>query len=159
VADPSRWDAALYDEKHSFVWKLAAGLLELLDARPSERILDVGCGTGHLTAQIAAAGAAVMGIDRSAEMIERARATLSTLSSRTPPCTGSRNPSARSNPLPLHCVLAGGSLQSSVEKETSPPWSLPLRGPRETSVCLSKTRGITLPLPNTLRYWNTTGWK
>jgi trans-aconitate methyltransferase len=70
----SKWDAGLYDEKHSFVWKMAAGLLELLDAKPSERILDIGCGTGHLTAQIAATGACVIGIDRSPEMIRHARA-------------------------------------------------------------------------------------
>jgi trans-aconitate methyltransferase len=69
-----KWNAALYDEKHSFVWKLAAGLLELLDAKPGERILDIGCGTGHLTAQIAATGAQVVGIDRSSEMIDQARA-------------------------------------------------------------------------------------
>lgn len=74
MAETSKWDAAFYDEKHSFVWKLAAGLLELLDAKPGERILDIGCGTGHLTAQIAASGAEVLGLDRSAEMIERARA-------------------------------------------------------------------------------------
>lgn len=73
MAHGSRWDAALYDEKHSFVWKLAAGLLELLDAKPGERILDIGCGTGHLSAQIAATGALVTGIDRSPEMIEQAR--------------------------------------------------------------------------------------
>ena len=71
---PSKWDAALYDQKHSFVWKMAAGLLELLDAKSGERILDVGCGTGHLAAQIAATGAQVTGIDRSPEMIEQARA-------------------------------------------------------------------------------------
>ncbi|HXY01914.1 MAG TPA: methyltransferase domain-containing protein [Candidatus Limnocylindrales bacterium] len=74
MGQSSKWDATLYDEKHSFVWKMAAGLLELLDAKPGERILDIGCGTGHLTAQIAATGAQVTGIDRSAEMIEQARA-------------------------------------------------------------------------------------
>lgn len=74
MAESSKWDAALYDDKHSFVWKMAAGLLELLDAKPGERILDIGCGTGHLTAQIAATGARVIGIDRSPEMIEQARA-------------------------------------------------------------------------------------
>jgi trans-aconitate methyltransferase len=68
----SKWDAALYDEKHSFVWKMAAGLIELLDAKPGERVLDIGCGTGHLTAQIAANGAVVTGIDHSAEMIGQA---------------------------------------------------------------------------------------
>jgi len=74
LGQSAKWDATLYDEKHSFVWKMAAGLLELLDAKPGERILDIGCGTGHLTAQIAATGAQVTGIDRSAEMIEQARA-------------------------------------------------------------------------------------
>jgi trans-aconitate methyltransferase len=68
----TKWDAELYDEKHSFVWKMAVGLLELLDAKPGERILDIGCGTGHLTAKIAANGAQVIGIDRSAEMIQQA---------------------------------------------------------------------------------------
>ena len=67
------WDAALYDNKHSFVWKYGAGVLELLMPQPGERILDLGCGTGHLTAQIAAAGAEVIGIDKSAAMLEEAR--------------------------------------------------------------------------------------
>jgi trans-aconitate methyltransferase len=53
---------------------MAAGLVELLDPKPGERILDIGCGTGHLTAEIAATGASVIGIDRSAEMIQQARA-------------------------------------------------------------------------------------
>jgi len=69
----SQWNAELYDEKHSFVWKMAAGLLELLEAKPGEHILDLGCGTGHLTAKIAATGAKVVGIDRSLEMIQQAR--------------------------------------------------------------------------------------
>jgi trans-aconitate methyltransferase len=73
MTQDSQWNAGLYDDKHSFVWKMAAGLLDLLEAKPGERILDLGCGTGHLTAQIAAKGASVVGIDRSAEMIQQAR--------------------------------------------------------------------------------------
>lgn len=69
-----RWDASAYDTKHSFVWKYGKEVLELLAPRGGERILDVGCGTGHLTNQIAAAGAQVIGLDKSAAMIERARA-------------------------------------------------------------------------------------
>jgi trans-aconitate methyltransferase len=69
----AKWDAGLYDDKHSFVWKMAAGLVELLEPKPGERVLDVGCGTGHLTAQIAASGAFLYGIDQSAEMIRQAR--------------------------------------------------------------------------------------
>src|SRR5271165_5190167 len=68
-----KWDAGLYDDKHSFVWKMAEGLLDLLAAQPGEQILDIGCGTGHLTAKIAATGAQVTGIDRSPEMIRQAR--------------------------------------------------------------------------------------
>jgi trans-aconitate methyltransferase len=73
VAEKAKWDAGLYDDKHSFVWKLAAGVLELLDAQPGERILDLGCGTGHLTARIAETGANVVGVDRSPEMIHQAK--------------------------------------------------------------------------------------
>ena len=75
MAPGSPWDAKLYDEKHAFVWKMAAELLDLLDPKPGERILDVGCGTGHLTEKIAATRAIVVGIDRSPEMIHQARAT------------------------------------------------------------------------------------
>jgi trans-aconitate 2-methyltransferase len=69
----NQWDADLYDRRHAFVWQQGAGLLDLLRPRPGERILDVGCGTGHLTAQLAAAGAEVVGIDSSPAMIEQAR--------------------------------------------------------------------------------------
>src|SRR5262249_11258481 len=40
---------------------------------PGERILDVGCGDGTLTAHIAARGAIVVGIDASADMIAAAQ--------------------------------------------------------------------------------------
>ncbi len=73
MSEQPKWNSALYDDKHSFVWKLAEGVLELLDAKPGERILDLGCGTGHLTAKIAEAGAHVVGVDRSPEMIRQAR--------------------------------------------------------------------------------------
>ena len=67
------WDSELYDESFGIITRLGAGVLELLAPRPGERILDLGCGTGHLTAQIAAAGARVVGIDAAEAMIARAR--------------------------------------------------------------------------------------
>jgi SAM-dependent methyltransferase len=73
VAEKAKWDAGLYDDKHSFVWKLAGDVLELLDAQSGERILDLGCGTGHLAAKIAETGAQVVGVDRSPEMIRQAK--------------------------------------------------------------------------------------
>src|SRR6476646_6118715 len=69
------WNSGLYDQAHSFVWKLAADLLPVLDPKQGERIVDLGCGTGHLTAEIARTGAHVIGIDSSAKMIEQARST------------------------------------------------------------------------------------
>jgi 2-polyprenyl-3-methyl-5-hydroxy-6-metoxy-1,4-benzoquinol methylase len=73
TSSSTRWDTGLYDGKHSFVWKHGASLVELIAPRPGERVLDLGCGTGHLTARIAEAGADVVGIDASAEMVEQAR--------------------------------------------------------------------------------------
>ena len=67
------WDASAYDTRHSYVFRFGASLIGDLKPQPGERILDLGCGTGHLTNEIAAAGAAVLGIDSSAEMIEQAR--------------------------------------------------------------------------------------
>jgi trans-aconitate methyltransferase len=69
----SPWNPNLYQSSHAFVWEKAADLIGLLDPKPGERILDVGCGTGQLTAKIAESGADVVGIDRSSEMIEQAR--------------------------------------------------------------------------------------
>jgi trans-aconitate 2-methyltransferase len=75
----TRWDSALYDERHSFVWKHGAALLEILAPRAGQRILDLGCGTGHLTARIAETGAEVTGIDSSSEMVEEARRVYPTI--------------------------------------------------------------------------------
>ena len=67
------WDSRLYESDHAFVWKHGAALVPLLNPRPSERILDLGCGTGQLTSEIGAAGAETLGIDSSADMIGQAR--------------------------------------------------------------------------------------
>lgn len=48
-------------------------LIGLLAPQPGERILDVGCGIGDLTAQLAATGAEVTGLDHSAVLLEQAR--------------------------------------------------------------------------------------
>ena len=70
------WDAGLYDNKHAFVWQYGASLVGLLAPKSGERILDLGCGTGHLTSQIAESGAQVVGLDHSAEMLAQARSAI-----------------------------------------------------------------------------------
>jgi trans-aconitate methyltransferase len=67
------WNAELYKEKHAFVFEYGNNLLEWLQPKAGESILDLGCGTGELTAQLAATGARVTGIDSSAAMIESAK--------------------------------------------------------------------------------------
>jgi trans-aconitate 2-methyltransferase len=68
-----RWNANLYENKHSFVWQYGNDLIEILAPQPQEKILDLGCGTGQLTEKIRATGATVIGIDNSAEMVAKAQ--------------------------------------------------------------------------------------
>ncbi len=69
----TEWNAELYDRKHGFVSQYGTDLLELLQPKPGDRILDLGCGTGYLAQQIATAGAEVIGVDQSVAMITQAR--------------------------------------------------------------------------------------
>jgi trans-aconitate methyltransferase len=76
VTEPASdlWRAEAYGRAARFVSDLGADALALLDPRPGERILDLGCGDGALTARIAAAGASVLGVDASPDMVAAARA-------------------------------------------------------------------------------------
>ncbi|HUX85238.1 MAG TPA: class I SAM-dependent methyltransferase [Chitinophagaceae bacterium] len=76
VNDPSEaasWNPDLYQSRHSFVFHLGEGVVELLDPKEGEKILDLGCGTGDLTAKILQSGAVVTGMDQSAGMITRGK--------------------------------------------------------------------------------------
>jgi SAM-dependent methyltransferase len=74
AASTSKWDAADYARVGAFVAELGGAALDLLDPKPGERILDIGCGEGTLTRKIAERGATVLGIDNSPDMIAAARA-------------------------------------------------------------------------------------
>lgn len=73
-ANPS-WNASLYDEKHNFVTRYGEGVLDLLQVSPGMRVLDLGCGTGHLAAKIRDKGCEVVGLDSDPEMIKSASAS------------------------------------------------------------------------------------
>ena len=76
MTDPQssvRWDPHDYQRAGAFVPRLGHGVLELLAPRAGERILDLGCGDGSLTEQLAASGAQVVGVDVSPEMVTAAR--------------------------------------------------------------------------------------
>ena len=57
------WTADGYARHAAFVPALGKAALDLLTPQPGERVLDLGCGDGTLTAQIAARGATVVGVD------------------------------------------------------------------------------------------------
>lgn len=75
-----KWNPSLYDRNHGFVAEYGKALLTCIPENPDQSILDLGCGTGALTGQLAALGSRVMGVDSSPEMIEKARKNFPRLS-------------------------------------------------------------------------------
>lgn len=69
-----QWDADRYDRSFDFVSRHGRDLISLLAPVPGERVLDLGCGTGELAAELADLGIEVHGIDADVSMIAQARA-------------------------------------------------------------------------------------
>ncbi len=67
------WDASLYAGNGRFVALLAGSLVEALEPKAGERILDLGCGDGFLTQRLAESGATMVGVDSSPQMIAAAQ--------------------------------------------------------------------------------------
>ncbi|TSI04175.1 methyltransferase domain-containing protein [Lysinibacillus sp. BW-2-10] len=68
-----QWNAALYDQSHSFVSKFGSNIVELLNASVGEEILDLGCGTGDIANQLYNKGVHILGIDKSENMVSAAK--------------------------------------------------------------------------------------
>lgn len=70
------WDAAAYDRVSDPQVAMAGPVIDRLDPRPGERVLDAGCGSGRVTELLLARGAEVVAVDRSQAMVDIARARL-----------------------------------------------------------------------------------
>jgi trans-aconitate methyltransferase len=70
----TEWNAEAYREGSNLQQAMAAEVLQALDVVRSERVLDVGCGDGRITAEIARCvpEGSVVGVDASSNMIELA---------------------------------------------------------------------------------------
>ena len=68
----TEWDAANYARRSSLQESMAAEVLALLHLTGNERVLDIGCGDGRITAEIAARlpNGSVLGVDFSQHMID-----------------------------------------------------------------------------------------
>lgn len=69
----SSYKKQAYSASASFVPKLTQKVLQYLDPKPFENILDVGCGDGKFTENFLSSVASVLGIDSSPAMIEAAK--------------------------------------------------------------------------------------
>jgi len=72
--ETNQWNPNTYNKHTAFVSQLALPVVDLLDPKKGEKILDVGCGEGTLAVEIERRGAKVIGVDMSSEMIEQCQA-------------------------------------------------------------------------------------
>jgi trans-aconitate methyltransferase len=69
------WDAKKYSKNSELQFKAAIGALSKIEFKGDEKVLDIGCGDGRVTAEIAkrVPHGSVIGVDRSENQIEHAR--------------------------------------------------------------------------------------
>ncbi len=71
--ETNSWDVEKYTKHADFVYKLAYPLIDLLDPKDGELILDLGCGNGELSKEISKRGAKVIGVDLNQDMVREAK--------------------------------------------------------------------------------------
>jgi len=99
------WDAARYDRVSDPQLEWGRRVIARLAPRAGERVLDLGCGTGRVTAEIAALvpGGLVVGLDRSETML---RVAARTVPASTGVAAAGRQPLVRADAAAL--PFAGG---------------------------------------------------
>lgn len=72
-AETQTWDPSRYQKNAGFVPVLGRPVVDMAAPKAGETVLDLGCGDGILTEEIATLGCTVTGIDFSTEQIEAAK--------------------------------------------------------------------------------------
>ena len=73
MQETNNWNPDEYKKHTSFVSELALPVVDLLDPKVGESVLDLGCGDGTLALEIERRGANVLGVDLSVEMVQAAK--------------------------------------------------------------------------------------
>jgi trans-aconitate methyltransferase len=73
MSQTTSWNPESYSQNARFVSDLGEPLLQLLDPKPDELILDLGCGDGALTEKIKEAESTVIGVDSSLAQLQASR--------------------------------------------------------------------------------------
>ncbi len=74
VGESQSWKPEEYGANARFVADYGVDLIDDLNPLPGQRIVDIGCGDGYLSARIKARGCDVWGLDPSREMLAAAQA-------------------------------------------------------------------------------------
>lgn len=103
------WNASDYQSHCGYVWQHGESLVDQLAPQPGECMIDLGCGTGQLTQQIAKRGAMVTGLDSDRTMIDQATANYP--NSTFPNLTFQVADAARFNPpQPVDAIFSNAAL-------------------------------------------------
>jgi SAM-dependent methyltransferase len=70
------WGAGEYELTAAELWPVAEKVVARLGVQPTERVLDLGCGTGNVSLLAARAGADVVGVDPAARLLRVSRERL-----------------------------------------------------------------------------------
>ncbi|MCP4969433.1 MAG: methyltransferase domain-containing protein [Arcobacter sp.] len=74
MKESNDWNATKYNKHADFVSNLAMPVIELLNPKKDEKILDLGCGEGTLAVEIKKFNTNVIALDLSEDMVEKAKA-------------------------------------------------------------------------------------
>ena len=73
MKETNDWNAKKYNKHADFVSILATPVVELLNPKKDERILDLGCGDGTLAVDIEKLGSKVIAVDLSENMVKKTK--------------------------------------------------------------------------------------